>query len=179
MRRFRFWMSYTNSREKNYGASLTWGNAVHVRGWDAGIKVTPRIRHETDVSETAYTDADEFDVSMTWGSHGGDRSVLLGTVRDTVSGPVWIPEPDLPADHVPVNLANAIPRPRQHRRRRTYVAPATGQSITTGQAAEAERGNPDIQNGLPAGHRMTEEPPAPEADHRGTDSFGFPFQRPE
>jgi hypothetical protein len=119
--KFRFWMNYVNARESGYGASVSDGNAVHVRGWDAGVTVTPRTRGREDVSASEYADHDEFDVAMTWGSHGGDgRTVLLGTVRDTEDGPRWEPA-EVPGNYTD---AGAPPRLRRHRQQRSYTAPA-------------------------------------------------------
>lgn len=83
--KFRFWTSYTGARGGTRGASVDPGSSVHTRGWDAGVRVTPRPRER-----------DEFDVTMTYGSHDGGQDVHLGTVRDTRGGPRWIPA-DLPA----------------------------------------------------------------------------------
>jgi hypothetical protein len=117
-RKFRFWMSYTNARESNYGASLSWGNGVHTRGWDAGVKVVPRIRR---LSDDGTTDADEFDVYMTRGSNGGHSDVHIGTVRDTASGPAWIPEN---VDSAYTD-ASRPPRLRRHRRKRQHAPTPT------------------------------------------------------
>jgi hypothetical protein len=123
MSKFRFWHDYVNARGKHYGASLEDGYAVHVRGWDAGVKVVPRVRdREDNEAGTEYTDADEYDVSMTWGSHGGEQSVQIGTVRDTADGPVWIPDGDVSATYL---NADAPRRRRRHRIRRYRGSSAT------------------------------------------------------
>lgn len=127
MSKFRFWHDYVNARGKHYGASLEDGYAVHVRGWDAGVKVTPRVRgREDDEAGTAYTDADEYDVAITWGSNGGERSVHIGTVRDTADGPMWIAE-DVPHTYT---RTGALARLRTHRIRR-YRAQADPAPVYT------------------------------------------------
>jgi hypothetical protein len=57
------------------------GNAgqIHLRGWDAGVKVVPAIEGGKDA----------FHVYMTSGSHASARDVLLGIVHDTPDGPEW------------------------------------------------------------------------------------------
>lgn len=62
------------------------GNAgqMHLRGWNAGVRVVPCIDKELD-------DSDVFEVYMTSGSHGHTRDILLGKVHDTKDGPVFIP----------------------------------------------------------------------------------------
>jgi hypothetical protein len=59
------------------------GNAgrVHLRGWDAGVKVEP-----IDVKGKP----DELRIYMTRGSHGGENGPLIGTVYDTPDGPVFV-----------------------------------------------------------------------------------------
>lgn len=55
---------------------------VHLRGWDAGVKVVPiGIKGQPD----------RFEVYMTTGSHATGHDVLLGTVHDTPYGPVFTP----------------------------------------------------------------------------------------
>jgi len=75
----RFYISYTNARGGQGQGSIGAGDGVHVRGWDAGVRVVPRARN-----------SDEFDVYMTRGSHHDDEiGDWLGTVQDTPDGPVW------------------------------------------------------------------------------------------
>jgi hypothetical protein len=76
----RFWLSYTGERGTLKQATPSPGDAVHIRGWNAGVKVNPRPRAR-----------DEFDVYLTTGSHETGHDVLLGTVKDTPDGPVWEP----------------------------------------------------------------------------------------
>jgi hypothetical protein len=40
----RFYVSYTNRRGKTYGTGTKDGYSAHVRGWHAGVKVTPRAK---------------------------------------------------------------------------------------------------------------------------------------
>jgi hypothetical protein len=96
MGKCRFWLSYTNQRGTGTGASLSGGDGVHVRGWDAGVQVTPRPR-----------DRDEFDVSMTGGSHEAGRNIPLGTVKDTADGPRWEPagKPEAPG-RIPARIGS-------------------------------------------------------------------------
>jgi hypothetical protein len=77
----RFWLSYTGGRGSVQRHGIPAGDGVHPRGWNAGARVTPRVRD----------DRDEFDVYMTTGSHDSGHSVHLGTVRDTPDGPAWEP----------------------------------------------------------------------------------------
>jgi hypothetical protein len=103
MGKCRFWLSYTNQRGTSTGASLSGGDGVHARGWDAGVKVTPRPRYR-----------DEFDVYLTAGSHETGHDVHLGTVKDTPAGPAWEPavKPGkTPADVMGMDVVAAIPVP--------------------------------------------------------------------
>lgn len=84
-RRFRFFATYTNAPGSTRDTSIHDGYAVHVRGWDAGAKITCRKDDE------GRDRTDTFDLAMTHGSHGAGRDVHLGTVRDAPAGPVWIP----------------------------------------------------------------------------------------
>jgi hypothetical protein len=61
-------------RNKNAGQ-------IHLRGWDAGVKVVPLPGPQGQ---------DDFMVYMTTGSHatGGDK--LIGMVRSTKDGPVFL-----------------------------------------------------------------------------------------
>lgn len=82
--KLRFWMSYTNNRGKTYGAGVADGYAVHVRGRDAGVEVTP-------VNDNGN---DAFRVEMTRGSNGGmGGRKLLGRVVATPDGPNFHPAP--------------------------------------------------------------------------------------
>lgn len=54
---------------------------VNVNGWDAGLRIKPG----------KFPGADSFEVYMTGGSHDAHGKRLAGTVRDTPSGPRWIP----------------------------------------------------------------------------------------
>jgi hypothetical protein len=167
--KFRFWHTYTNARsERTYGSSVVEGNGVHVRGWDAGVTVTPRVRSR---DEDACTDADELDVYMTWGSNGGQRSVQIGTVHDTDDGPMWSPA-DVPAIYT---RTDALPRLRKHRRQRAYQAPAAPQDsdqsedrptprldATLAGPADTQE-DPHIAGHLPSGHRI---PAGPALDPR-------------
>jgi hypothetical protein len=87
MAKFRFWHSYTNGRSnKTYGSSIAEGNAVHVRGWNSGVEVVPRIVGDRKEGR------DAFEIYATKGSNGGmGGRILLGRVTtDTVSGaPQW------------------------------------------------------------------------------------------
>ncbi len=93
----RFWLSYTGGRESKQEHGISPGYGVHVRGWNTGIRITPRVRSR-----------DEFDVYLTTGSHNEGRSVQLGTVHNTPDGPVWEPEtkPGKPGK-IPVRVRTA------------------------------------------------------------------------
>jgi hypothetical protein len=78
MGKCRFWLSYTSQRGNMREAAPAAGDSVHVRGWETGIKVTPRPRVR-----------DEFDIYLTTGSHETGHDIQLGTVKDTPDGPVW------------------------------------------------------------------------------------------
>jgi hypothetical protein len=78
----RFYVSYTNRRGKTYGAGTRAGDGVHVRGWDAGVRVT---------AQALLGGVDAFEIYMTSGSHDTSPDVLLGTVRDTPNGPEFAP----------------------------------------------------------------------------------------
>jgi len=106
----RFYTEYTNRRRKTYGAQILAGDGVHTRGWNAGVQVTARERGQ-DGSQ------DNFDVSMTGGSHNADRTVLLGTVVHTPDGPQWAPATADGTSPVPIwdpaETATPAPRPRR------------------------------------------------------------------
>lgn len=59
------------------------GNAgqMHLRGWNAGVKVVPHDDNGHDA----------FRVYMTSGSHHTSADVLLGIVRNTPDGPTFEP----------------------------------------------------------------------------------------
>ena len=80
----RFYTSYTNRRHNSYGAGTLAGYDVHTRGWDAGVRVTPREAGPDGKQ-------DDFDVHMTTGSHESGHNTHLGTVHGTPDGPVWEP----------------------------------------------------------------------------------------
>jgi hypothetical protein len=62
---------------------------VHLRGWDAGVKVEPiNVKGKPD----------EFRIYMTHGSNGGENGPLIGTVTDTPDGPQFIPSDNVKAD---------------------------------------------------------------------------------
>jgi hypothetical protein len=75
----RFYATAVNGRgnEVSIGGR---GNAgkVHLRGWDAGVKVKPHANSEGQ---------DEFLVYMTSGSHASSGDVLIGKVTSTPNGP--------------------------------------------------------------------------------------------
>lgn len=75
----RFQLSYRNSRHKPEQAPVPAGYDVHLRGWDAGVKVIPRDGEQ-----------DTFAVYLTSGSHATTPDILLGTVTDTPDGPVFV-----------------------------------------------------------------------------------------
>lgn len=84
----RFYSSYVNRRRRSYGSGILAGNAVHTRGWNAGVSVTP---------EGEAGEPDVFTIEMTTGSHAAGASVTLGTVTDTSRGPVFRPSERLAA----------------------------------------------------------------------------------
>jgi hypothetical protein len=73
----RTYITTDNSRGNEVSAAEP--SFAHLRGWNAGVRVRV-IRGERD----------DFEITMTGGSHGGTATVL-GTVRDTPDGPVWVP----------------------------------------------------------------------------------------
>lgn len=79
----RFYMSYTNRRDKTYGAGMAEGNSTHTRGWNAGVRVVVMVN---DAGQ------DTFAVYATTGSNGHGRDTLIGTVCDTADGPAFVPE---------------------------------------------------------------------------------------
>lgn len=92
-RRFHFWMTYVNGKGTRYGASLDNGTGVHVRGSDAGVRVTPHGADGNYGPGPAHTDT--FVVAMTRGDGDDSEPVVLGTVTSTPGGPRWEPA-DLP-----------------------------------------------------------------------------------
>lgn len=77
----RFFTSYMGAHGAAKKSGIRSGDGVHTRGWNAGVRVTPRERGR-----------DEFDVYMTDGSNGGlNTCTHIGTVTDTPNGPHWKP----------------------------------------------------------------------------------------
>jgi hypothetical protein len=117
MGKMRFWLSYAGVRGNSHEAGLEAGRAVHARGWDAGVKVTPG-------GANSPTDpGDAFQVHMTTGSHVTGHDTHLGTVRDTPDGPRWDPADKpgtIPARVRGMEVVAAIPV-RAHR---NEVSPA-------------------------------------------------------
>lgn len=92
--RFRFWMSYKSVRGKSYGAGIEAGNPVHVRGWDAGVEVVPKILTTDPTGRPQNRDV--FDIYTTKGSNGGmGGRILLGRVAGTPEGPRFYPDAGL------------------------------------------------------------------------------------
>jgi hypothetical protein len=88
--KFRFWMSYTSRNGKHYGRGIADSYGVHVRGWHAGVKVTPRVIASPPGSRKK--DRDAFDVYLTYGSDpSGGHDGLIGRVEDTPDGPRFKP----------------------------------------------------------------------------------------
>jgi hypothetical protein len=78
----RTYLSGDNSRGGEVTAAG--GTYSHLRGWDAGVRVTAGRTND---------DRDVFTVIMTKGSHDAGSEQVLGTVTDTPDGPVWAPHP--------------------------------------------------------------------------------------
>src|ERR1700743_2269645 len=78
----RFYTTAVNGRGNTVGiGGRGAAGDIHLRGWDAGVKVVPiGVKGERD----------RFEVYMTTGSHASGRDVLLGTVHDTADGPQFI-----------------------------------------------------------------------------------------
>ena len=56
---------------------------AHIRGWDSGIRV----------EAVDLNGEDAFYVYATYGSNGGEaKGQLIGRVRTTASGPLWVAE---------------------------------------------------------------------------------------
>lgn len=78
----RFFGTAVNGRGNtvSFGGHQSAGE-VHLRGWNAGVKVVPvGVKGERD----------KFLVYMTTGSHENGPDILLGTVHDTTDGPQFI-----------------------------------------------------------------------------------------
>jgi hypothetical protein len=103
-------VTYVNARNNSYGASLDWGQDVHARGWHAGVKVTPRMTGEDQ-------EYDIFEVWATSGTNGGRPDVLIGTVYDTVRGPVFVPA-NMPRGSLRHAMPGNLRRSRMARRKR-------------------------------------------------------------
>jgi hypothetical protein len=56
---------------------------IHLRGWDAGVKVIP----VTDKNQP-----DTLLIYMTWGSHAAGSDILIGRVVSTPDGPEFVRE---------------------------------------------------------------------------------------
>lgn len=80
--KFRFWMDWFNFRSRKHASSLDAGMPIHARGWNAGVKITPRVGSDN---------RDVFEVAMTHGSHGAGSDSPIGEVRDTKDGPRYVP----------------------------------------------------------------------------------------
>jgi len=93
----RFYLTADNSRGNQVTAQgKSSGQTCHIRGWSAGVEVIahPAKPHGGDGNEPI--DVDEFDIWMTSGSNGGRSHQLIGVVRSTLDGPVFIPS-EIPA----------------------------------------------------------------------------------
>lgn len=91
--RRRFWLSYKSVRGKSYGTGLDKGEAVHVRGWDVGVEVVPRVLTTTPAGQPQ--DRDVLDVYTTRGSNGGmGRRVRIGRVATYMGEPRFFPADD-------------------------------------------------------------------------------------
>ena len=79
----RFYTTAVNGRGNTVGVGgQQSAGEVHLRGWDAGVKVVPvGIKGQPDV----------FRIYMTGGSHASSQSKLLGEVRMTEEGPLFYP----------------------------------------------------------------------------------------
>lgn len=74
--------TYLSGGPNTRGSEVTAANAkfAHLRGWNAGVRVTAGIDEEG---------RDVFHVYVTSGSHGGANDNHVGTVTDTADGPLW------------------------------------------------------------------------------------------
>jgi len=82
----RFYTSGNNSRGNQFTAQGGNTQAVHTRGWDAGVEV--RAHPLNGMGDQP----DVFDIYMTTGSNGHGQSVLIGTVISTDHGPEFVPD---------------------------------------------------------------------------------------
>ena len=82
----RFFATAVNSRGNTVeiGGRGAGAGEIHLRGWDAGVKVVP----------VKLPDGDAFDVYMTTGSNHKAHDVLLGrvTLLQGFDKPVFVPE---------------------------------------------------------------------------------------
>ncbi len=79
----RFYGTGVNGRGNtvSFGGQQNAGE-MHLRGWDAGVKVVPiGIKGQPDV----------FRIYMTGGSHAATGDQLIGEVKQTPNGPVFEP----------------------------------------------------------------------------------------
>jgi hypothetical protein len=78
----RFYTTAVNGRGNTVGIGGMNRSAgeVHLRGWDAGVKVVPKGEKGKP---------DKFEIYMTTGSNATGHDVLIGTVTDTSDGPVF------------------------------------------------------------------------------------------
>lgn len=79
----RFYTTAVNGRGNTIGiGGQQSAGEVHLRGWDAGVRVVPiGIKGEPD----------RFEIYMTGGSHNSSPPKLLGQVRMTDYGPLFFP----------------------------------------------------------------------------------------
>jgi hypothetical protein len=74
---------FYGSMENSHGNTVTANNAdnAHLRGWNAGVKVTRKVVDGRDL----------FVVIMTGGSNGNTLDHVIGEVTDTPDGPRFAP----------------------------------------------------------------------------------------
>ena len=104
-RKFHFYQSHANARGNYNEGSLANGSTAHLRGWNAGVKVSPR---GSGSSYGTSTGDDEITLAMTGGSRDDQTRKVLGTIRETGDGPVWEPAGTHPDDlHTEIRLLRA------------------------------------------------------------------------
>jgi hypothetical protein len=87
-----FYANWTNARGSRHDASLANGSSAHLRGWDAGVRVTPRNAMGSSYGKR-YSEQDRIELAMTSGSRGENegRVTALGRIVATPDGPRWEP----------------------------------------------------------------------------------------
>jgi hypothetical protein len=103
-----FYATWTNARGSRHDTSLANGSPAHLRGWDAGVRITPRNAMGSSYGKR-YSEQDRIELAMTGGTRSEDEGKVtaLGRIVATPDGPRWEPaDPPKPA-RIPTHVKTA------------------------------------------------------------------------